>query len=69
MDRNAFARQDAYTERIARQAAATASDRNRGAGAADRAGAVTSLDPDSGEVVAYGLTGITTLGDGFRVRG
>lgn len=70
MRRGSFARQLQTMRRIARQEAVAATG-GPPAGAADasRTASAGSYDRNTGEFLAYGLVGITTLGEGFRVPG
>lgn len=70
MRRGSFTRQLNTMRRVARQEAVAATGGPpTGAADASRRATAGSYDRETGEVVAYGLVGITTLGEGFRVPG
>lgn len=69
MQRSGFERIGRAVRRIARQEASTPADRGRGSSGPATVGSAGGVDVDTGEVFTYGLVGVTTLAEGFRVRG
>lgn len=70
MRRSGFTRQLQTMRRIARQEAVrTTGGPPSGAADASRSVRAGGVDSETGEAVMYGLVGITTLGEGFRVPG
>ena len=66
MYRNPITRARQEAQRVARTEAVAVTVPARGAGDATASQSAGSNDPDSGRWYPAGLTGITTLGPGFR---
>lgn len=69
LQRNGFRRLERVMEQTAMRAAVTVEAQAASPGSVDGMQVAATTHPTTGEIVTYGQVGLTTLGEGFGVRG